>query len=99
MRQRILIVEDDAGIARLLLDNLTIDGFDVRWVANAHEALVACQEFVPALVVLDVMLPDRVVTVGSLPSWVHDRARQRYRPDRQRAARASVAVPPCAMLS
>jgi len=59
MRQRILIVEDDPGIARLLLDNLTIDGFDVRCVATAHEALVACQEFLPALVVLDIMLPDR----------------------------------------
>jgi len=59
MPKRILIVEDDAGIARLLLDNLAIDGFDVRWAADAHQALVICHEFLPDLVLLDIMLPDR----------------------------------------
>ncbi|HET7055205.1 MAG TPA: response regulator transcription factor, partial [Thermomicrobiales bacterium] len=60
MRKRVLIIEDDAGIARLLLDNLTIDGFDVRCAHDAHDGLVACQEFLPDLVLLDVMLPDRI---------------------------------------
>lgn len=58
MRKRILIVEDDPNIARLLLDNLTIDGFEARWATDAHAGLVACQEFIPDLVLLDVMLPD-----------------------------------------
>ena len=59
MPKRILIVEDDAGIAKLLLDNLTIDGFAVKWASDAHQALVLCQEFLPDLVLLDIMLPGR----------------------------------------
>ena len=56
-RKRILIVEDDEGIARVLADNLRIDGFDVRWAPTAHDALVESQSFRPDLVLLDVMLP------------------------------------------
>ena len=58
MATRILVVEDDSGIARLLNDNLTIDGFDVRVAPTGHEALRGCQSFVPDLVLLDVKLPD-----------------------------------------
>jgi two-component system, OmpR family, response regulator VicR len=56
-QKRILIVEDDQGIARVLADNLRIDGFDVRWAATAHAALVESQSFRPDLVLLDIMLP------------------------------------------
>jgi two-component system, OmpR family, response regulator VicR len=55
-QKRILIVEDDGGIARVLSDNLRIDGFDVRWSRTAHEALVESRAFRPDLVLLDVML-------------------------------------------
>lgn len=55
-QKRILIVEDDEGIARVLADNLRIDGFNVRWARSAHEALVESQSFRPDLVLLDVML-------------------------------------------
>ena len=55
-QKRILIVEDDEGIARVLSDNLTIDGFDVRWAPTAHDALVESQSFRPDLVLLDLML-------------------------------------------
>jgi DNA-binding response OmpR family regulator len=55
-QKRILIVEDDEGIARVLADNLRIDGFNVRWAANAHDALVESNAFRPDLVLLDVML-------------------------------------------
>ena len=55
-QKRILIVEDDEGIARVLADNLKIDGFNVRWARTAHEALVEAQSFRPDLVLLDVML-------------------------------------------
>src|SRR6266545_5371845 len=58
MSKRILIVEDDAGIARLLCDNLTIDGFTVKLATTAHEALSFCQSFMPDLVLLDITLPD-----------------------------------------
>jgi two-component system, OmpR family, response regulator VicR len=55
-QKRILIVEDDEGIARVLSDNLKIDGFHVRWAKTAHDALVEAQSFRPDLVLLDVML-------------------------------------------
>ena len=55
-RKRILIVEDDEGIARVLADNLRIDGFNVRWAGTAHDALVESNAFRPDLVLLDVML-------------------------------------------
>jgi DNA-binding response OmpR family regulator len=55
-QKRILIVEDDEGIARLVADNLKIDGFNVRWARSAHEALVESQSFRPDLVLLDIML-------------------------------------------
>ena len=58
MGTRILVVEDDPGIARLLNDNLTIDGFDVRLAPTGHDALRECQSFAPDLVLLDVKLPD-----------------------------------------
>jgi DNA-binding response OmpR family regulator len=58
MATRILVVEDDPGIARLLNDNLTIDGFDVRLAPTGHDALCECQSFAPDLVLLDVKLPD-----------------------------------------
>lgn len=58
MATRLLIVEDDRGIATLLQHNLTIDGFDVRLAATAHEALRQCQDFAPDLVLLDIQLPD-----------------------------------------
>ena len=58
MATRILVVEDDGGIARLLYDNLTFDGFDVQLADTANEALRQCQGFAPDLVLLDIRLPD-----------------------------------------
>jgi two-component system, OmpR family, response regulator VicR len=55
-QKRILIVEDEEGIARVLADNLRIDGFNVRWARTAHEALMESESFRPDLVLLDVML-------------------------------------------
>src|SRR4051812_39144653 len=57
MGKRILVVEDDAGIAKLLSDNLTIDGFEVACAADAHQALVSARIYLPDLVLLDLMLP------------------------------------------
>src|SRR5207237_7101974 len=59
MSRRILVVEDDPGLARILCDNLRVDGFVVKWASTAHQALTLCQSFMPDLVLLDVMLPER----------------------------------------
>jgi DNA-binding response OmpR family regulator len=57
MKKRILVVEDDAALARVLRDNLTFDGFEVQCVTDGGAALQIVREFTPDLVVLDVMLP------------------------------------------
>jgi DNA-binding response OmpR family regulator len=58
MATRILVVEDDPGIAKLLHDNLTFDGFEVQLAHTAADGLRKCQAFAPDLVLLDVKLPD-----------------------------------------
>jgi two-component system catabolic regulation response regulator CreB len=57
MKPRILIVEDEPGIADTLQYALRTDGFEPLWAATGEEALqkMAAQ---PALVILDVGLPD-----------------------------------------
>ena len=47
MKKRILVVEDDAALARVLRDNLTFDGFEVQWVADGNAALQTVREFAP----------------------------------------------------
>jgi two-component system response regulator VicR len=58
-RQRILIVEDDRALARVLSDNLSFSGFDVDWVDDGAEVLNKVRATSPDLVLLDLMLPGR----------------------------------------
>jgi DNA-binding response OmpR family regulator len=58
-RQRILIVEDDRALARVLSDNLSFSGFDVDWVDDGAEVLNKVRSTSPDLVLLDLMLPGR----------------------------------------
>ena len=54
----ILIVEDEPGIADTLQYALRTDGFEPAWCASAEAALTAIGTRTPALVILDVGLPD-----------------------------------------
>ena len=56
--KRVLIVEDDKAIARLLVDNLKIEGFAVELCETGRDALKAVATFAPDLVLLDLMLPE-----------------------------------------
>jgi two-component system response regulator VicR len=58
MKKRILVVEDDAPLSRVLCDTLTFEGFDVECAADAPTAVERAKQFAPDLVVLDVMLPN-----------------------------------------
>jgi DNA-binding response OmpR family regulator len=58
MKRRILVVEDDTSLARLLCDNLAFEGFDVEHAADGAETLQKAAQFGPALVLLDLMLPN-----------------------------------------
>ena len=57
-RQRILVVEDEAGIADAIQYVLAQDGFEPVMCASGAEAIVAFQTHLPALAILDVGLPD-----------------------------------------
>lgn len=59
MKKRVLIVEDDAALARVLRDNFVFDGFEVACVGDGDLAIGTALEFAPDLVILDVMLPGR----------------------------------------
>src|ERR1700674_2357403 len=59
MKKRILIVEDDAALARVVSDILVFEGFDVEWVSDADLAINRASELLPDLVLLDLMLPGR----------------------------------------
>jgi two-component system, OmpR family, catabolic regulation response regulator CreB len=58
MKPRVLIVEDEPGIADTLQYALRTDGFEPQWAATGEEALAQFKAQPPALVVLDVGLPD-----------------------------------------
>lgn len=57
-RRRILVVEDEPGIADTIRYALTTDGFDVQVCALGSEALAAFEQGGFALVIVDVGLPD-----------------------------------------
>ncbi len=54
----VLIVDDDQEIRTLLSDYLAAQGFDTRQAASGDELGRHLQAFTPALILLDVMLPD-----------------------------------------
>ena len=57
MTARMLVVEDEEALATLLDYNLSRVGYQVRLAQDGDEALLALEEEVPDLVVLDWMLP------------------------------------------
>lgn len=57
MRQRILLVEDEASIFEPLSFLLEQQGFEVKVSQDGNEALQVFESFRPHLVLLDVMLP------------------------------------------
>ena len=58
MGRRALVVDDEAGIRRVLRAYLEADGFTVVEAATGGEALTAIARERPDVVLLDVMLPD-----------------------------------------
>ena len=58
-RQRILVVDDDRSIVKLVRSYLEQSGYDVLTAYNGETALQTIRHDKPDLVVLDLMLPDR----------------------------------------
>src|SRR5256885_15350156 len=56
--ERVLIVDDDPDIQRLVSYNLTQAGFEVVTAETGRQALESVQKRQPDLIILDLMLPD-----------------------------------------
>ena len=53
----VLVVEDDAKLARLLLDYLHAEGITARAIADGAQAVKVAEQDRPAVILLDLMLP------------------------------------------
>lgn len=56
-KEKILVVDDEASIRRILETRLSMIGYDVVTAADGEEAITTFNENHPDLVVLDVMMP------------------------------------------
>jgi len=56
-KEKILVVDDEASIRRILETRLSMIGYDVVTAADGEEALETFRNTEPDLVVLDVMMP------------------------------------------
>lgn len=80
---RILVVEDDADIQHVLCIYLKYSGFIVRGASDGQEAIAVIPEFVPQLIVLDLMM--RPVDGWEVLHWLR--------------ARRSIPAPPVLILT
>jgi two-component system, OmpR family, response regulator len=55
---RVLVVDDESNITDLVAMALRYEGFEVETAGTGQAALRAVESFRPALVILDIMLPD-----------------------------------------
>jgi two-component system response regulator MprA len=58
LRERILVIDDDPPLRRMLERTLAAEGFDVASAADGGAALVAAERSAPDVIVLDVAMPD-----------------------------------------
>ncbi|MDD5561692.1 MAG: response regulator transcription factor [Candidatus Omnitrophica bacterium] len=56
-KRKILVVDDEKELVKLLIFNLSISGYDVLSANSGIEALEACELQNPDLIILDIMLP------------------------------------------
>jgi CheY-like chemotaxis protein len=54
---RVLVVDDDAVIVRLLEVNFRLDGFEVETATRGEDAIRKAVELHPDVIVMDVMMP------------------------------------------
>lgn len=88
MKEKILVIEDDEAILRILRRGLAFDAYQVETATDGQMGLAKAREWHPDLIVLDWMLPGldglevcrRLRTAGSVPvlmltakDTIHDR--------------------------
>lgn len=57
--QTILVIEDEPKLARLIIEYLEANNFKAIWLNNGSEAIKTIKQHNIALVILDIMLPDK----------------------------------------
>jgi two-component system, OmpR family, alkaline phosphatase synthesis response regulator PhoP len=57
-KAKVLVVDDDQDILEMLSYNLNKEGYEVRSTDNGRTALEIAQDFIPDLIILDVMMPE-----------------------------------------
>ena len=57
VKRRVLIVDDEPSIAKILRKQMEVAGFDVTVAVDGEEGLAKIRDGRPELVILDVMLP------------------------------------------
>jgi two-component system cell cycle response regulator len=72
---RVLLIEDESQIQKLIKDALTLDGHKVQTAGSGKEALDLIPKFIPHLIMLDFNLPDMngiqiLEKIRELPSYI-----------------------------
>lgn len=57
MIKKILIIEDTTALAESIADCLYMEGFEVRISSNGLSALSVLEEFIPDLIITDLVMP------------------------------------------
>jgi CheY-like chemotaxis protein len=56
-KRKILLVDDEVGFAEILRELLQMDGYEVVLVYDGQEALEKLNEYIPNLIISDIMMP------------------------------------------
>ena len=56
---KILYVEDEVFLAKIVKESLESRGYEVKWIEDGNNAIAAFQSEVPDICILDVMLPHK----------------------------------------
>ena len=77
-KSKILIVDDDPDIVEILRYNLSLEGYDVKTAFNGKECLKKVKNFIPHIILLDVMMPvmdgiEACNLLKNIPSLVNTR--------------------------
>jgi DNA-binding response OmpR family regulator len=57
MKTKVLYIEDEPYLGKIVAETLTKQGFDVRWETDGIKVMEALNEHMPDICVLDIMLP------------------------------------------
>ena len=54
---KILVVDDEPDILEIISYNLRKEGYEIQTAENGLEAVASAKEFLPDMILLDVMMP------------------------------------------